>query len=147
MQVARIQGESVRLRLLGLWRLLGEYLADRSALRGMRREEAPSAHAGHDEKPVALVSKQSSRGAAWEKLRRQILERDSYTCSSCGSWLEDNHPDPDHRATVDHIIPKAAGGKDEPSNLVAMCLRENGAKQDRVLARVNWVNPRWLDAA
>lgn len=93
------------------------------------------------------MSKQSSRGAAWNRLRLAVLERDGWVCSSCGRWLEDNHPDPDHKATVDHITPKEAGGRDEMTNLVAMCLRENGRKQDKVLARVNWVNTRWLDAA
>jgi len=59
---------------------------------------------------------QRGYGWAWEQLRVRILDRD---CSLCQPCLRAQ------RVTVatevDHIIPKAAGGTDEPSNLQAIC--------------------------
>lgn len=87
------------------------------------------------------MSRQSSRGAAWNRLRLSVLERDGWVCAYCGKSLEGDD------ATADHVVPKPAGGRDELSNLVAACRTCNGRKQDRVLERLNWVNPRWIDAA
>lgn len=81
------------------------------------------------------MSKLSSRGPAWDKTRRAVLERDQGTCAYC-------HAEAD---TVDHIVPKAAGGTDHPANLVAACRRCNGRKQDRTLIRTPYINTRWLD--
>jgi 5-methylcytosine-specific restriction endonuclease McrA len=69
------------------------------------------------------------------------LERDGWVCTYCGKALEGDD------ATADHVTPKEAGGRDEMTNLVAACRKCNGAKQDKVIARANWVNPRWLDVA
>ncbi|WP_040569709.1 HNH endonuclease [Microbacterium maritypicum] len=82
------------------------------------------------------MSKQSSRGPAWEALRQAVLERDGYTCAYCGR----------EATTADHVTPKAQGGRDELSNLVAACLPCNSKKQDRVLIRNAGFNPRWLDS-
>lgn len=90
------------------------------------------------------MSKQSSRGAAWERLRLSILHRDGWVCVNCGTWLESGHTDPQHVPTVDHIIAKQNGGTDDADNLVSMCLTCNGRKQDRIESRVAWFNPRWL---
>lgn len=90
------------------------------------------------------MSNQSSRGAKWQALRMTVLERDGWVCSACGNHLEENHPDPAHDATVDHVIAKENGGRDVPENLVAMCRRDNGIKQDAPLLRVDWFNPRWF---
>jgi 5-methylcytosine-specific restriction endonuclease McrA len=87
------------------------------------------------------MSKLSSRGTSWDRLRLAVLERDGWICTSCGKELSGSD------ATADHVVPKGAGGRDEPSNLVAMCRLCNGRKQDRLVARVNWINRRWLDAA
>lgn len=90
------------------------------------------------------MSKQSSRGSGWNRLRLAVLERDGWVCSTCGKALEGDD------ATVDHVIPKAAGGTDDTSNLVSMCRTCNASKGDRpapVLVRVNWTNSRWLDVA
>lgn len=53
---------------------------------------------------------------------KNILIRDGYTCQYCGS-----HDD----LTVDHIIPKSRGGKDEFENCVAACYKCNNEKNDR----------------
>jgi 5-methylcytosine-specific restriction endonuclease McrA len=80
------------------------------------------------------MSKQSSRGAAWEAMRLVCLERDAWICAYCGGVA----------TTADHVIPKDAGGKDELSNLVSACLRCNGRKSNRLIMRTSGVNPRWL---
>ena len=82
------------------------------------------------------MSKQSSRGPAWEALRKACLERDGYICAYCGAEANE----------ADHVIPKNQGGRDLLENLVAACKRCNGAKQDRVLVRISGFNPRWLDS-
>ena len=50
-------------------------------------------------------------GSAWDSRRKAILERDGHRCGYCGN----------RATTVDHRIPKAQGGADEASNLVAAC--------------------------
>ena len=57
-----------------------------------------------------------------QRLRFEVLRRDNYTCRYCGASA------PDVEITVDHVIPKALGGTDEPSNLCAACRRCNGGK-------------------
>lgn len=82
------------------------------------------------------MSKNSSRGAAWNKLRAAILERDGHQCAYCGAEAD----------TIDHIIPKASGEDDldNPGNLVAACRRCNGLKQDKPLIRANYFNKSWI---
>lgn len=55
-------------------------------------------------------------GTYWQKLRQTILVRDKYLCQAClaaGRLVQ--------ATDVDHILPKAAGGTDEPDNLQALC--------------------------
>lgn len=59
---------------------------------------------------------------AWRRLRRLVLERDRYRCqlpaedgATCGAYA----------THVDHVVPRAAGGSDHPSNLRAACARHN----------------------
>ncbi|HVA07219.1 MAG TPA: HNH endonuclease [Acidimicrobiales bacterium] len=56
------------------------------------------------------------------RLRFEILRRDGHTCRYCGAMA------PDVPLTVDHVIPTALGGSDEPSNLVAACQPCNAGK-------------------
>ena len=85
------------------------------------------------------MSKGSSRGSAWEALRQQVLERDDYVCVYCNGANGE-------ATTVDHVVPKAQGGTDELSNLVAACLKCNARKGAQSLVRQAWYNPRWLDS-
>lgn len=52
-------------------------------------------------------------GRPWARLRLKVFERDGYTCCSC------------HRMTLDpecdHILPRAAGGTNDMSNLQTLC--------------------------
>ena len=61
------------------------------------------------------MSRHSSRGTRWERIRAHVLERDGYRCRKCrgafgASGLE-----------VHHRIPKRYGGTDEGRNLVTLC--------------------------
>jgi hypothetical protein len=60
-----------------------------------------------------------------KKLRFQILERDCFTCQYCGRRA------PDVALEVDHRIPVAGGGNNDPSNLVTACWDCNSGKRAR----------------
>lgn len=63
---------------------------------------------------------------AWMKLRKQVFQRDDYTCRYCGKrggLLE-----------ADHVIPFSKGGSDDISNLVTACRRCNRQKRDKSVA-------------
>lgn len=60
--------------------------------------------------------------AVSKRLRYEVLRRDNHTCRYCGAAA------PDAKLTVDHVIPTALGGTDEPSNLVAACADCNAGK-------------------
>lgn len=57
-----------------------------------------------------------------KRLRFEILRRDSHACRYCGAKA------PDAELTVDHVTPKALGGTDDPTNLVAACRPCNSGK-------------------
>jgi hypothetical protein len=57
-----------------------------------------------------------------KRLRFEILRRDEHTCRYCGGRA------PDVRLTVDHVVPVALGGDDEPTNLVTACTDCNSGK-------------------
>lgn len=60
------------------------------------------------------------------KLRREIAERDGYTCQNCGKYMPDGVG-----LHIDHIIPVSKGGKTVPSNLQVLCSKCNGRKGNR----------------
>lgn len=60
--------------------------------------------------------------AVTKRTRFEILRRDSHTCQYCGDKA------PDVILHVDHLIPVALGGLDDPSNLVAACKDCNAGK-------------------
>ncbi len=55
--------------------------------------------------------------------RKNILKRDGHKCVYCGRS--------DLPFTIDHVLPKARGGKDTWENLVTACLRCNNKKGNR----------------
>lgn len=61
-------------------------------------------------------------GTGWRELAASILRRDEHRCHWCGDAAD----------TADHVIPKALGGTDEPSNLVAACRRCNYGRTARI---------------
>lgn len=95
------------------------------------------------------MAKDSSRGPAWQKTRKAVLDRDGWVCTwaGCGISLEGSN------ATVDHVTPVALALSmgwsreqiDAPSNLVAMCRRHNGLKRDQISIRIDYLSPVWFD--
>ncbi|NKT91768.1 hypothetical protein GS854_01625 [Rhodococcus hoagii] len=60
--------------------------------------------------------------AVSKRLRYEILRRDNHACRYCGAAA------PDVKVVVDHVVPVALGGSDEPSNLVTACWDCNSGK-------------------
>lgn len=57
-----------------------------------------------------------------KRIRYEILARDHHTCQYCGASA------PQATLQIDHVIPKALGGTDEPTNLVTACRDCNAGK-------------------
>lgn len=77
-----------------------------------------------------------------KRLRFEILRRDGHACRYCGARA------PEVKLTVDHVIPKALGGTDDPANLAASCGPCNGGKSSGapdapLVAEVNQDAMRW----
>lgn len=51
----------------------------------------------------------------WLSIRAAVLERDRHRCVGCG------HACSGSEAHVHHLIPRSAGGKDDPGNLITLC--------------------------
>lgn len=60
--------------------------------------------------------------AVSKRLRFEILRRDNHACRYCGRSA------PEVELTIDHVVPTALGGGDEPTNLVTACRDCNGGK-------------------
>lgn len=58
--------------------------------------------------------------AVSKRTRFEVLKRDNYTCRYCRST--------EGTLVVDHVLPVALGGTDEPTNLVAACRDCNAGK-------------------
>jgi 5-methylcytosine-specific restriction endonuclease McrA len=71
-------------------------------------------------------SERKSNSSRWKKIREQILRRDGYVCYICGGEAN----------TVDHMVPVARGGTDQPDNLAACCASCNYSKKDKLLEDV-----------
>ncbi len=80
------------------------------------------------------------------RLRYEILRRDGYRCRYCGKTADDGA-----KLHIDHVIPTALGGLDEPGNLVAACADCNNGKastnaDDPIVADVQDDALRWAEA-
>ena len=65
---------------------------------------------------------QRGYGSAWQQVRAAVLARDpDCTVPGCGEVSTD----------VDHVVPRARGGSDEPANLVGLCHPHHSAKTAR----------------
>ena len=62
-----------------------------------------------------------------KRLRFMVLERDNFTCRYCGAKA------PDVELQVDHVIPVAKGGADDPDNLVTACVDCNSGKRAHII--------------
>lgn len=81
--------------------------------------------------------------AVSKRTRFEVLRRDNYTCRYCRST--------EGELTVDHVVPIALGGSDDPSNLVAACRDCNAGKastgpDESTVAEVDGAALRWAEA-
>jgi hypothetical protein len=93
--------------------------------------------------PAEPDNKSNPRKSISRRLRFEILRRDNNTCRYCHAT--------DTPLTIDHVIPVALGGTDEPSNLVACCKDCNAGKTSSnpdaaTVAQVSEDAARWADA-
>lgn len=51
-------------------------------------------------------------GAKWQRLRKEVLQRDGHQCANCGVESE---------LEVHHIVPVGQGGTNEKTNLLTLC--------------------------
>ena len=70
---------------------------------------------------MASALKDNGSTSQWRKIRQRILQRDGHTCQHCG--MDGN--------SVDHIVPRSAGGGDNEWNLQTLCTPCNSAKGGR----------------
>jgi hypothetical protein len=80
-----------------------------------------------------------------KRLRFEVLRRDDHRCRYCGASASDV------RLTIDHVIPVALGGADQPENLVAACFDCNAGKasahpNDGIVSDVAVDALRWAQA-
>ena len=62
----------------------------------------------------------------WPKTRRRIYERDGYRCLWCLRRLA-----PKKGISLDHFLPRDAGGSNSPDNVFTCCLFHNGSRHKR----------------
>ncbi len=60
--------------------------------------------------------------------RLAIYIRDSFRCAYCGTDLRNEDPS---YITLDHLLPRSAGGNNEANNLMTVCRPCNSSRQDR----------------
>jgi len=66
--------------------------------------------------------KTRAKGGEWSASRPFVLKRDDRTCQRCGCDVSNkNVSGPDFE--VHHVMPRAAGGRDVPENLITLCKR------------------------
>lgn len=68
----------------------------------------------------------NQRSLMTRELRKEIMERDDYTCQKCGKHMPD-----EVGLHIDHIVPVSKGGKSVPSNLQVLCDKCNASKGSR----------------
>lgn len=77
---------------------------------------------------VIMMREYSKPPSAVKFSRKNVYLRDNFTCQYCG----EQHLDYMHHLTLDHVVPKAKGGKTNWTNIVAACMACNSKKADHV---------------
>lgn len=80
-----------------------------------------------------------------KRTRFEVLRRDNHACRYCGAAA------PEAVITIDHVLPVALVGTDDPSNLVAACRDCNAGKastspSSETVADVSADAIRWAEA-
>ena len=84
-----------------------------------RDELKPGEYLLENPKPVPAFERSISK-----ELRAFVLDRNGFTCQMCGAVAGEPHPYDATRKTrlhLGHILDKSQGGRDEASNLRALC--------------------------
>jgi hypothetical protein len=63
--------------------------------------------------------------------RMSLVDRDKHTCAYCGGIFDKKH------LTIDHIIPRAQGGKTTWMNTISACFTCNNVKANRTPEQAN----------
>lgn len=82
------------------------------------------------------MSKHSSTGKEWQKLRQIVFATHGRLCVYCGNPAN----------AIDHVIPKSLDGTDTLDNLVPACTTCNSIKSNNIRKRINYYNKNWLTA-
>ena len=111
------------LNVTSVWR--GFVLVDKGKAEIVKSDENPIV-AGYNTyvRPVIirLLKYIKHRTRAARPNRNRIYKRDNYECVYCGSKKE---------LTLDHVLPKSKGGRNEWTNLVTSCMKCNRKKADK----------------
>lgn len=83
-------------------------------------------------------------GVSIDNSRKQVLNRDNYTCQRCGCEVENGHRESQRSVEVHHLIPRAAGGPDTMENLVTLCVRCH-REAHRDMKRIHETHPALLE--
>src|SRR6476646_2510698 len=87
---------------------------------------------------MSLSSSARSGSPDWGTVREAVLKRDNYKCVECGT------PSGTTESDVHHLLPRSAGGTDEPSNLVTLCDGCHAAHHPKLAGRLaRRVMERW----
>lgn len=78
--------------------------------------------------PLASDRQPVDAGDVGLTLRFRIFKRDNYRCQLCGRSAQDGVT-----LEVDHKVPRAKGGSNDPSNLWTLCFDCNRGKRDTYL--------------
>ena len=76
------------------------------------------------------VSHVHPQGLEWTTIRQAVLVRDKHRCVECHT------PCASDEADVHHLVPRSAGGSDEPSNLVTLCDGCHAAHHPKLAGRL-----------
>ena len=93
---------------------------------------------------VVLTGYDGRQSRGLKLSRRNVMERDEFSCQYCGRRLDHS------RLTIDHVIPKSRGGQTVWENVVAACMRCNDRKGDRAPEAAGMTllrqprRPRWV---
>lgn len=78
--------------------------------------------------PEDPSSKRQRKSGRWDRLRKQVYERDEYTCVNCGA---EGGPNGSTELHADHVLPSSRDGSDTSRNLRTLCRECHEARHAR----------------
>jgi 5-methylcytosine-specific restriction endonuclease McrA len=111
-------------------RAVGLIMSEKAAMVVNGRGEIKTISSSFPRPSVIRLEKMINRPRPQLKLtRREVFRRDNSTCQYCGKKTSD--------LTIDHVVPRHAGGKHIWTNVVAACPACNHRKGGRRLDETN----------